>query len=165
MKMIVTQGDADISDCGTYRYSLLRLWGAMGGTVLYVMLNPSTADADQDDPTIRSCIRIAKSHGYGSLEVVNLFAYRATNPRELLRASDPVGPENEVAIERAARRCDTVICAWGAHKMAAAQGRRYSQILRRWHPVLRCLGVTKDGAPRHPLYVRTDAQLQEFITS
>jgi hypothetical protein len=115
---IFLERDAVISECGTYRYLLRRTWDAKLPRALIVMLNPSTADAEIDDATIRSCIRLCKALGYGSFEVVNLFALRATDPDELAKAADPVGPGNDSSIERAIGRCDIAVCAWGAHPMA-----------------------------------------------
>jgi hypothetical protein len=134
-----------------YRYRLWRRWDAARPVVAFVMLNPSTADAVRNDPTVRRCIGFARSWGFGGLEVVNLFAYRATDPRVLRRATDPVGPANRRHLAAAIVRAGLVIAAWGADptaRDAPTQGRVLSQ------PELRCLGVTRSGAPRHPLYVR-----------
>ena len=95
------KSDAVISDCGKYRYRLTRKWG-YGRPCGFIMLNPSTADALHDDPTIRRCVGFAKAWGCGALIVVNLFAVRATSPREMMRADDPVGPENKEHVQRAA---------------------------------------------------------------
>lgn len=162
--------DAVISDCGTYRYLLRRTWDHNRQRALFVMLNPSTADADNDDPTIRSCIRLCRFWGYGSFEVVNLFAFRSTDPNALLDAADPVGPRNIDVIEAAANRCDAIICAWGAHKSATYVQAGY----RPWgvmvfdllgnarRPAIFCLGTTKSGAPKHPLYIKTGTPLVRF---
>ncbi len=137
---------------GAYRYLLWREWNPGGSRIAFVMLNPSTADATSDDPTIRRCIGFAHRWDYGTLEVVNQFAYRATYPRELLKAHDPVGPENDHYILDAADRADAVLLAWGN------QGR----LLRRDREVVRLLSgcehlyhlaLTQAGQPRHPLYV------------
>lgn len=147
--------DAVISDCGRYRYRLLRSWEAAKPRVLFIMLNPSTADTNIDDPTIRSCIRLARSWDYGGIEVVNLFAWRATDPNELGSASNPIGPDNDASIEDAAAHSDFTICAWGAHRMAGPRAQEVLKIIRRRHGLAHCLGVTKSGAPRHPLYIKT----------
>ncbi|BDA75123.1 hypothetical protein CAL7716_092890 [Calothrix sp. PCC 7716] len=97
---------------GDYRYLLSRKWDASKPKITFVMLNPSTADANQDDPTLRKCINFAQSLGYGSLKVVNLFAYRATKPCELRKVADPVGPKNNYYIQLATRRASLVIVAW-----------------------------------------------------
>lgn len=147
--------DAVISDCGKYRYLLRRTWDFNKPRALFIMLNPSTADASIDDPTIRSCVRLSKSWGYGSFEVVNLFAWRATDPAELMKASSPIGPNNDGAIESAVNRCDMPICAWGAHKLAPSRARRVWETIKSRRPEVFCLGTTKSGAPKHPLYIKT----------
>lgn len=151
---MTVEGDAVFSDCGRYRYLLTRRWGD-GPAATFVMLNPSTADAATDDPTIRRCIGFAKSWDCGSLNVVNLFAFRATDPRELLAATDPVGPRNDAFLHS---YLPDGVAAWGAHKMASTRARGVVRAFVRSSP-LWCLGVTKDGHPRHPLYVRADAPL------
>jgi hypothetical protein len=105
---------ATISDCGKFRYRLFRKWGC-GSPLLFVMLNPSTADGEKDDATIRRCLRFAMAHDFGELEVVNLFAYRATDPKELRRAGYPVGPENDQHITDAVREAAAVCLAWGSN--------------------------------------------------
>lgn len=149
---------AVLSDDGTYRYRLDRRW-AEGPRCVFVMLNPSTADAEHDDPTIRRCLGFARREGMSALTVVNLFAYRATDPAELERCPvDVVGPENDRHIKAACLGAGPVILAWGAHRTATQlRVRQVLHVLRgcHWPPV--CLGVTKSGAPRHPLYVRGDA--------
>jgi hypothetical protein len=141
---------ADIE--GPYRYRLWREWGpASMGSCCFVMLNPSTADAQHDDPTIRRCISFATRWGYGRLDVVNLYALRATKPIELRRHSDPIGPRGDVAIEEAVRGARLVVAAWGVH----GTERRHASVadaLRRMGGVS-VLGLTKAGRPKHPLYV------------
>jgi hypothetical protein len=121
------------------------------------MMNPSTADDNTDDPTIRRCKDFARRFGYAILDVVNLFAFRATEPIEIDYAHDPVGPETDHHIMEAVRESDDVIVAWGA---MGAKYDRVEEVLRllNGHPI-KCLGVTKDGHPRHPLYLRNDAEL------
>ena len=107
---------AEISPCGLYRYSLTRKWEAWKGTVNFIMLNPSTADAQEDDPTIRRCIGFAKAWGYGGIVVTNLFAYRATNPKELKKVDKPFGEHNHLyQLEAAVISSELTVCAWGAH--------------------------------------------------
>jgi hypothetical protein len=153
---------AIVSGDGKYRYLLHRVWDAGKPRALFVMLNPSTADAEIDDPTIRSCIRLSKSWGYGSFEVVNLYAFRATDPRALAREPFPVGPDNSGAQDAAIERCDVVICAWGAHEIDTALARDLYDRATLHHPVCYCLGTTKSGAPKHPLYIATGAPLVEY---
>lgn len=154
--------DAVISDCGLYRYLLRRTWDHARPRALIVMLNPSTADASIDDPTIRSCVRLTRGAGYGSFEVVNLFAFRATNPKNLFGCADPVGPRNDWSIEAAVLRCDVVVCAWGAHPMALNRKGEALNIVRSRRPAAYCWGKTKNGAPKHPLYIKSGTALEGF---
>ena len=124
------------------------------------MLNPNTADAVRDDPTIRRCVAFARRWGYGGVDVVNLFAYRTPHPRELARAEDPVGPRNDRYLRRALRTAELVVCAWGATRVAARRAHAVAGILD--GAPLHCLGRTRSGAPRHPLYLRADTRLVRF---
>ena len=152
--------DAVISPCGLYRYSLTRRW-ASGAPVLFVMLNPSTADATIDDPTIRRCVGFARAWGAPAIEVVNLFAYRATDPVDLAAARlgglDIVGPENDLHIAAAAERTSSCVVAWGAHAEAIQRAGDVWRLLAERVSV-HALGITKAGAPRHPLYLRADSK-------
>ena len=142
---------AIFSPCQTWRYRLERRWSRAGNTTaLWIMLNPSTADVAQDDPTIRRCIGFSKSWGYHELIICNIFALRATNPVELESHEDPIGPMNNEYILRASGEADVIVAGWGAHRMAIERGDRVLELLSK--PVM-CLGVTRSGAPRHPLYV------------
>jgi hypothetical protein len=149
------------SFAGPYRYLLWRRW-TDASSVLFVMLNPSTADARRDDPTIRRCIGFARAWGFGGVEVVNLFAWRATDPRELRRAADPIGPDNDRAIAKAAARNHAIIAAWGVHGALLERDRQVAVLLAgaRVH----CLARTGNGAPRHPLYVRAAVRAAELLT-
>jgi hypothetical protein len=141
---------AIIDPTNQYRYSLLRDWDESLPRVAFVMLNPSTADATLDDPTLRRCLGFAQMWGYGSLELVNLFAYRATNPQELKTAIDPIGPLNNDYLATAVTTAEQTIIAWGN------QGRlwnRAEQVLTLLSPrPLYHLGLTSQVQPRHPLY-------------
>jgi len=153
---------AEISDCGLYRYSLTRRWSD-GRRMLFVMLNPSTADASQDDPTIRRCIGLAKREGCGSLEVVNLFAFRATDPRALVKARDPVGPLNDHWIVGASDRAEVIVAAWGASLPAGKPSKRPAAVLRLLADRdVMALGLTNGGCPRHPLYLAGDSPLVTY---
>ena len=156
------ENDAVISDCGKYRYLLRRTWEHAKPRLLYVMLNPSTADARQDDATIRSCVRLASGLGYGSIEVVNVFAWRATKPDELLTASDPCGPMNEYTVQAAIARCDVVVCAWGAWPPADQASIYLRNAIHARRPAAYCFGKTKAGAPKHPLYIKSGTPLEVF---
>lgn len=150
---------ATMSPCGKYRYELTRFWDGRKPAVAFVMLNPSTADAEIDDPTIRRCIGFAQAWGYGELRVYNLFALRATDPGELLTSDAPVGPDNAKFIEKA-RACDRIVCAWGATTLPKPHAHRglivTDLLMGEDSRDLYCLGYTKDGSPRHPLYVASD---------
>jgi hypothetical protein len=155
---------ARISDCGKYRYTLSRIWEARGTPCVFVMLNPSTADADNDDPTIRRCIGFARRENCGSLLVVNLFALRATSPRDMLGAIDPVGPENDAVLletfAQARSAASPVIAAWGVHGFHRGRAAAVCRIAANAGVGLDCLGLTTNvpRAPRHPLYVKGDAE-------
>lgn len=165
MSDLFLERDAVLSDCGRYRYLLRRTWDHAKPRALFVMLNPSTADAEVDDATIRSCVRLCKGLGYGSFEVVNLMAWRATDPKELpAKPSDAVGPNNPRMIEAAVVRCDTVICAWGAHPYAQRFAPGVLDIVRLNRPAAYCFGKTKAGAPKHPLYIKSGTPLETFGT-
>lgn len=148
-----------------YRYTLTRgPWLNGEGTVLFVMLNPSTADEHQDDPTIRRCVGFAQSWGFRRLTVGNLYALRATDPRELFRAADPVGPRNDLALIELARWADEVIVAWGATQHPQpARAQHLLELLRAAHGPVKCLGLTPaTGQPRHPLYAAADTPLRPY---
>lgn len=146
-----------------YRYTLERVLNPLHPepTVLFVMLNPSTADEREDDPTIRRCIGFARSWGAGRLRVVNLFAARATDPREMKAMDDPVGPGNDQWIAHEIANAETVVAAWGTH---GAYRDRAADVMAMLPGVdWQCLGTTKDGHPRHPLYVAANTPLRAFL--
>lgn len=149
--------EATYSDCETYRYLLTRTWGP-GPKALFVMLNPSTATEAQNDPTVERCERRARALGYGAFRVTNIFAYRATDPKVMRAAPDPVGPDNDAAIADSATWADTVICAWGNHGLHLGRGDHVAKLLREARIPLYHLGLTGHGQPRHPLYVAYDDQ-------
>ncbi|WP_116133080.1 DUF1643 domain-containing protein [Tropicimonas sp. IMCC34043] len=141
------------SDCGAYRYALTRVWAPDAPRLLYVMLNPSTATEERNDPTIERCERRARALGYGGLRACNLFALRATDPRDLRAASAPVGPDNDAALRDAAIWADAVLCAWGVHGAHRGRDAEVAALLGASNRPLLCLGTTQAGLPRHPLYV------------
>jgi hypothetical protein len=151
-------GTANFSRCGRYRYELSRSWDEGAGTCVIVGLNPSTADADEDDPTVRRCIAFAKSWGYGQLVMLNAYAYRATDPLVMKAAADPIGPRNNRYLAKWRDRADVVVAAWGTR--CAAE--RAAQI-RRLVPELHFLRLTKDGSPAHPLYLPRDLRPQRWV--
>lgn len=163
---LITGRSAHISDDERYRYNLVRRLahnpefpevGHRDAVVTFVGLNPSTADGAVDDPTIRRCVRYAYDWGFSTLLMVNLFALRATDPKELPRnvGNDPIGPLNDEAIGSAVRASSLVVAAWGANQFARPRGTRVSHggLLGEYA----VLGKTKAGDPRHPLYVSKTA--------
>ncbi len=142
---------ATFSPCRKYRYTLFRNWHSLSdkGVVMFVGLNPSTADETNDDPTIRRCIGYAKNWGYSGIVMTNIFAYRATDPKDMKAISEPVGEENDQALKDQAARAGIVIAAWGAHGAHLARGEYVRALL----PELHYLRLTKDGHPGHPLYL------------
>ncbi|UBF25151.1 DUF1643 domain-containing protein [Kovacikia minuta CCNUW1] len=138
----------------TYRYSLWREWEPEAPRVGFVMLNPSRADAWVDDPTIRRCLGFARFWGYGSLEVVNLFAYRTANPRNLCQVPDPIGEENDFYLASLSQRVQRIIVAWGNWGTLYNRDRDAIALIATEN--VYGLGLTKLGNVRHPLYVRGD---------
>lgn len=158
------------SACGTYRYALTRhlseasVHGRPGfRSAAFIGLNPSTADAATDDPTIRRCIQFATSWGFDRLVMANLFAFRATDPREMLRAEDPVGPANDDLLRKAAVRADLVLACWGAHGGHRDRDADVVRLIREaGGPPLHVLKLTKGGCPAHPLYLPKTLTPQEW---
>jgi hypothetical protein len=147
---------AHFSPCRTWRYTLERAVAADGGTVMFVGLNPSTADERTDDATIRRCVRFARDWGFGELVMCNLFAYRATHPRDLLRAPDPIGPDNDAWLSGRAASADLVVAAWGAHGTFLNRDQQVldSGVLGSFA----VLGLTNGGHPLHPVRLRADCR-------
>lgn len=163
--------DANISDCGKYRLLLSRIWNSSDASpasifyqppkqLVFVMLNPSTADAYKDDPTIRRCIGFGQRNGYDMIHVANLYTGRATKPDDLFRMADPAGPECERVWSKMKASSADIICAWGADKRAKSQASKFLAYFSGRE--LYCLGTTKDGSPKHPLYLPNDTKMQPF---
>lgn len=144
-------GGAAFSECRRYRYRLWRSWSGGVGTLNFLMLNPSTADEVENDPTVERCERRARAWGYQKLIVTNLFAFRSTSPHELKQQADPVGPCNDAAILEAAGEASQVICAWGEHGAHLGRADAVRTLLAR-RP-LWALRVNSGGEPSHPLYL------------
>lgn len=163
---------AMLSDCRTYRYELARIWDDSTPPVLFVGMNPSTADEESDDPTIRRCIRFARDWGYGGLLMGNLFAFRATDPKALpgigsgplVNAVGEVSPwehgqrqnVNDKWLTSMSKRAGLVVAAWGAIRMPYGWEERPRAVHHLLGP-MHALGLTKDGHPRHPLYMKASA--------
>jgi len=138
-----------------YRYALRRVWNELLDSVLFVMMNPSTADPFVDDPTVAKCQRYARAWGYGTLLVGNTFAYRATNQKQLLQVADPVGPLNDEWLLKMAAQAGIIVLAYGKpHDKLRQRGRDVAGVLRREGYKLHMLKLCKDGTPSHPLYLR-----------
>ncbi|MCP3697064.1 MAG: DUF1643 domain-containing protein [Aliivibrio sp.] len=142
---------AKLSDCRTYRYELWREWDESKPYAMFVGLNPSTADETEDDPTIRRCINFAKSWGYGGLCMTNLFAYRATQPEHMKKASDPIGDKNDETLILLAKNAGVIVGAWGNDGVFLNR----SEEVRSLIPELSVLKVNKSGEPAHPLYLKS----------
>lgn len=143
------EGGAKFSDDRIYRYTLWRIWEAGKGYCMFIGLNPSTANETEDDPTVRRCIGYAKSWGYGALCMTNLFAFRATDPRKMKQAIDPVGPKNDFHLSSMARAAGVIIAAWGTAGSYRSRGVDVCKLV--WP--MECLRITKTGYPAHPLYL------------
>ncbi len=151
---------AHLSTCRKYRYSLWRTWDENEPVVLFILLNPSTADENLDDPTIRRCIGFAKEWGAGGIVVVNLFAFRATSPDEMMAAEDPIGPLNDHTILEAARSAGMAICAWGNSGSHLGRSTSLKRVLVDKGVELFCLGTNDSGEPKHPLYIKGGTKLK-----
>ena len=152
--------DAIFSHCGMYRYELWRDKTAFKHHVLFIMLNPSTADAHTDDPTVRKCKGFADIWGYESFCVVNLFAVRTSCPATLLTHIQPNDIYSDIAVKRNIDNASIIVCAWGSN---GKHLNRDEQVLKMLdgHPA-HCLGLNINGTPKHPLYLPYDTPLQEF---
>jgi len=155
----MTKG-ADISGCGKYRYALWRQWDWQGyaNQVMFVGLNPSTADATQDDHTIRRCIAFAKTWGYGGMLMLNAYAYRATEPKVMMAAADPIGPGNAEALSYRRSQAGLIVAVWGN----GCSSEREAEVCRILNTQIHCLGQTKSGRPKHPARLRSDTALEVF---
>ena len=148
-----TVSEALYSPCETYRYALTRVWRQDGGRLLFVMLNPSRATELANDPTVERCERRARALGFGAFRVANLFALRETDPHAMRRHPEPDGPENDAVLRESADWADTILAAWGVHGVHRDGGGRVARLLAETGKPLHAMGVTRDGHPRHPLYV------------
>jgi len=155
---LLVNKNAIFSDCRKYRYALSRTWNGKKKTILFIGLNPSTANEKIDDPTIRRCINYAQNWGYGSLLMVNLFAYRATMPSELKNVKNPIGNDNDLHIIELSKKADIAVAAWGNEGTLLNRDKEVKKIL----PNLMCLKINKSGQPSHPLYQKKDLKLIKY---
>lgn len=156
---------AVISDCEKYRYQLLRQWDESTDLVLFIGLNPSTADAELDDPTIRRCIGFAQRENFGGFIMANLFAYRATSPSDMQNTEYPIGELNEYWLEQSIKSCKAVIVCWGGNGSHLNRHIEIEGLLKNYSqntPIL-CFGKTKHGHPKHPLYLASSTTLVNYF--
>lgn len=154
---------AVLSSCGVYRYLLTR--GVMQEkNLLYVMLNPSTADSEDDDNTVRRCVSLGRNVGYDHIRVVNLFALRSTDPGALKKHNDPVGPDNDAVIVKYAKEATRIVLAWGTTGRLYNRDRDVVSLIKDngCADKVLCFGKTKDGSPRHPLFLSGKAKLINY---
>lgn len=162
-------GPAVFSDCRTYRYTLTRMWDEKMPSLMVIGLNPSTADESALDPTLRRVRAFAKREGYGGFIMTNLFAFRATRPKDMRAADDPVGPANSLWLEHLAVTHLNVLCAWGnlggfrdrdrtVMGILNAANERYGRDMS-----IMCLGTTMTGHPKHPLYIKGDQPMIPYV--
>lgn len=140
--------NAVLSKDRRYRYALWRIWDLGKPTVMFICLNPSTADESNDDPTLIRCMNFAESWGYGGVVTANLFSFRTTNPKELKKAEFPVGIHNDWWLKTLARRAGIVIAGWGNHGLYRGRSKEVAEMI----PNMYCLNKNKSGQPVHPLY-------------
>ena len=156
--MLFINKTANFSSCRKYRYSLSRIWDKQKKFVLFIGLNPSTADEEVDDPTIRRCFGYAQKWGYGCFIMVNLFAYRTTSPSNLKKVKYPVGKDNDKYIVTLSKKADITVAAWGNNGILYRRDKQVLSLV----PNLMCLKVNKSGQPAHPLYLKKDLKLTKF---
>ena len=150
--------DAIFSDCKKYRYALFRIWDKERGKIAFIGLNPSTADEIKNDSTVSTCIRHAKSWGFGGMIMLNIFAYRATDPKKMKSADNPIGTKNDQAIKKytGLREVSKVICAWGNDGAYLNRGREVCEAIIERRVVTYAFKVNQSGEPHHPLYLPKD---------
>lgn len=152
---------ATISECGFYRYELWRFWDELKPKLLFIMLNPSTADSELDDPTIRRCIGFAKKWGYGGFYVGNLFAFRSKKPTDLLNEENPYGDFNNYYLSEMANKCSVAVCAWGNFPVLKKMG--ISPTLDNIHIPKKYIDLSINGTPKHPLYLKKELELKPLL--
>jgi len=153
-KYLLIESGAEFSPDRIHRYTLWRIWDKEKAYAAFVGLNPSTADEQRNDPTVRRCVNYAKDWGYGGLIMLNIFAYRSTDPENLYTNADPVGPDNDFHIRKVSSEAGITVAAWGNHGEFLSRGTDVKKLLSNPH----CLKLTKRGCPGHPLYLRKDLQ-------
>jgi hypothetical protein len=155
--------DAVLSKCGHYRYSLSRIWDQTKPLIGFIGLNPSTADHIKDDKTISRCISFSKAWGFGGFYMMNLFAYRATKPSVMMQSANPIGFENNNYLLELKSKVDKVAICWGDKGQHNGRSKEVLSLLNQGD--LYCITINKSGQPKHPLYIKGDAQLIPYETS
>lgn len=149
---LFTESTAQFSPCMTYRYKLTRVWDKSKPVIGWIMLNPSTADEEKDDNTVRRVGIFSRDWGFGGFTVRNIFSLRSTDPALLYTHADPIGPENDEVLEKLYGECDRIMIAWGTHGKFSDRAKQVASLL--WDNELWCLGTNADGSPKHPLYLK-----------
>lgn len=167
--MKVVKSGARFSTCRTWRYALWREWDSQKGFVLFVGLNPSTANEVDNDPTISKCMGFADRWGFGGIYMLNLFAFCATQPERMIGVIDPVGPENDSTFSLYSSKSNLVVAAWGGSVPMRERARlnldtRINFVLRNINTQVHCLGRTQDGSPKHPSRISYDTPREVFWT-
>lgn len=162
------ESSAIISDCLNYRFLLTRKWetnlfNEFSGDICFIMLNPSTADSNIDDPTLRRCINFSKNWGFSTLRIVNLFAYRASNPDILKKINNPIGEHNDNYIINAATNSNKTIIAWGNNGNLFDRANSVLELLSEKKINSFAIQLTNSNQPKHPLYIKKDIKLQDLI--
>lgn len=152
---------AIFSDCRRYRYDLMRRWNTEGRKIVFIGLNPSTADEETNDPTVTRCMRWAYRWSYSEMHMLNIFAYRSTDPKQLDKVIDPVGSETDRYISQECEDAETVICCWGNWGKYLDRGQEARYLLN--HLELWCFDITKLGQPKHPLYLPNGIIPRRFV--
>ncbi len=157
MSKLFDHSGATFSNCRKYRYKLWRIWDPNKPMVMFIGLNPSTANEDTDDPTIRRVMKFAKDWGYGGVYMMNLFAWVTPKPEELKKCENPLGDNNNM-LEAVAAKSELIVCAWGAFKEAKERSMEVTKMF----PQGMCLGINGDGSPKHPLYIAGNTRLIKY---
>lgn len=157
---LFSDSGAILSQDRNYRYSLWRRWDKNKPYVLFIGLNPSTADEKEDDPTIKRCINFASDWGYGAIYMANLFAWRATKRKDMLIQKEPIGIDNDMHLQDLARKAGLIVCAWGADGIHQQRDVKVKNLLSA-HKLM-CLEKNKNGTPKHPLYIKANEKLKIF---
>tara|TARA_B100000945_G_scaffold288692_1_gene261220 strand:- start:3915 stop:4400 length:486 start_codon:yes stop_codon:yes gene_type:complete len=160
MGRLFSNSGAIFSDCRKYRYALWRIWEGKKSNAMIIGLNPSAADEEANDRTIRRCISFASSWGYGGVYVTNLFGFIATSPNELLAYQDPVGKENDLWVNEMAKKVAIKVAAWGNHGKFLNRSEKFLSSLDQLH----CIQINKSGEPAHPLYLKAELKPFPLIT-